>query len=150
MLRCPGRQSFPIVKPAVLLHATVLLVEDHPDVSAVATDYLGQFGCKVLMAASAEVAIETLQMRRDVDLVLSDIVMPGMIGLELGRLIREHHPEIPVILASGYSDKAEAAVNEGFTLIRKPYPPEALGRALNASLMETRGDGRSDGALARA
>jgi two-component system NtrC family sensor kinase len=52
--------------------------------------------------------------------------MPGMSGLELGRLIREHHPEVPVILTSGYSDKAALATQEGFTLIRKPYSPEVL------------------------
>ena len=48
----------------------------------------------------------------------SDIVMPGMSGLELARLIREHHPEIAVILASGYSDKAAVAIQEGFMLIK--------------------------------
>ena len=106
-----------------------------------AADYLDQFGCKVLKADSAEIAIESLQKRRDIDLVLSDIVMPGMSGLELGRLIRQHHPEIPVILASGYSDKAAAVLNEGFVLIRKPYSPEALGRVLNSILGEARGVG---------
>ena len=112
--------------------ATVLLVEDHPDVSAVAADYLDQYGCKVLLANSAEAAIEALNKRRDIDLVLSDIVMPGMSGLELGRLVREYHPEIGVILASGYSDKATVATEEGFTIIRKPYSPDALQRAIAA------------------
>jgi two-component system, NtrC family, sensor kinase len=135
----PKQIEIPDGQPARLRHATVLLVEDHPDVSVVAADYLDQFGCKVLKADSAEIAIESLQKRRDIDLVLSDIVMPGMSGLELGRLIREHHPEIPVILASGYSDKAAAALNEGFVLIRKPYSPEALGRVLNSILGEARG-----------
>jgi two-component system, NtrC family, sensor kinase len=137
----PKQSEIPDGQPARLRHATVLLVEDHPDVSVVAADYLDQFGCKVLKADSAEIAIESLQKRRDIDLVLSDIVMPGMSGLELGRLIREHHPEIPVILASGYSDKAAAALNEGFVLIRKPYSPEALGRVLNSILGEARGVG---------
>ena len=105
---------------------TVLLVEDHPDVSVVASDYLEQAGCQVLLANSAEAAIDALNKRRDIDLVLSDIVMPGMSGLEFGRLVREHHPEINVILATGYSDKAAVATAEGFTLIRKPYSPETL------------------------
>jgi two-component system NtrC family sensor kinase len=114
-------------RPAdVIRQATVLLVEDHPDVSIVAADHLEQLGCKVVQANSAAVAIEALNSRNDFDLVLSDIVMPGMSGLELGRLIREHHPEVPVILTSGYSDKAALATQEGFTLIRKPYSPEVL------------------------
>src|SRR5207248_3017929 len=86
--------------------ATVLLVEDHPDVSIVAADYLEQSGCEVLLANSAEAAIDVLNKRHGIELVLSDIVMPGMSGLELGRLVREYHPEMPVILGSGYTYKA--------------------------------------------
>jgi two-component system, NtrC family, sensor kinase len=116
----------------------VLLVEDHPDVLIVARDYLEQYGCKVIQANSAERAVETLNGRRDINLVLSDIVMPCMSGLELGRLVREHHPEIPVILASGYSDKATVATSEGFALIRKPYSPERLRQILEPILREAR------------
>jgi len=119
-------------------HVTVLLVEDHPDVAAVARDYLEQFGCKVVQASSAEIGIEALNKRQDIDLVLSDIVMPGMSGLELGRLVREYHPEIAVVLASGYSDKATVATEEGFTLIRKPYSIETLRRTLASVLDEAR------------
>jgi two-component system NtrC family sensor kinase len=56
--------------------------------------------------------------------------MPGMSGLELGRLIRQHHPETPVVLASGYSDRAAIAVEEGFILLQKPYSLEALKKSL--------------------
>lgn len=116
--------------PSLAKSATVLLVEDHPDVSAVGSDYVEQCGFKVICAASAEVAVDILNQRRDIDLVFSDIVMPGMSGLELGRLIREHHPETPVILASGYSDRAALAIEEGFTLLQKPYSLEALRKSL--------------------
>jgi two-component system, NtrC family, sensor kinase len=143
-LSLPVCSERPTAKPAELIDAglrniepaTVLLVEDHPDVSIVARDYLEQYGCKVIEANSAERAVETLNGRHDIDLVLSDIVMPGMSGLELGRLIREHHPEIFVILASGYSDKAAVATSEGFVLIRKPYSPETLRRILAHTLGE--------------
>jgi two-component system NtrC family sensor kinase len=141
-LSLPVCTEKPKTKPAELTDtglkiiepATVLLVEDHPDVSLVARDYLEQYGCKVIEANSAERAVETLNGRHDIDLVLSDIVMPGMSGLELGRLVREHHPEIPVILASGYSDKAAVATSEGFALIRKPYSPETLRHILSQIL----------------
>jgi two-component system NtrC family sensor kinase len=116
--------------PPLAKSATVLLVEDHPDVSAVGSDYVEQCGYKVVCAASAEVAVDILNQRSDIDLVFSDIVMPGMSGLELGRLIREHHPETPVVLASGYSDRAALAVEEGFTLLQKPYSLEALRKSL--------------------
>jgi two-component system NtrC family sensor kinase len=122
--------------PALAKPATVLLVEDHPDVSAVGSDYVEQCGFKVVCATSAEVAVDILNQRSDIDLVFSDIVMPGMSGLELGRLIREHHPETPVVLASGYSDRAAMAVEEGFTLLQKPYSLEALRKSL-AEAMQT-------------
>jgi two-component system NtrC family sensor kinase len=109
---------------------SVLLVEDNADVAVVVTDYLAQLKCKVGHASSAEEGLKLLA-DRHFDVVLSDIVMPGMSGLEMARRIRERHPDIPIILASGYSDKAELALSEGFALIRKPYAPEALVRAIN-------------------
>ena len=60
--------------------------------------------------------------------------MPGMSGLELGRLIREHHPETPVVLASGYSDGAASALREGFPLLQKPYTLDALRASLTQAL----------------
>jgi two-component system, NtrC family, sensor kinase len=114
--------------------ATVLLVEDHPDVSAVGSDYIEQCGYRVICAASAEAAVEMLNKRNDIDLVFSDIVMPGMSGLELARLIREHHPETPIVLATGYSDRAAAALAEGFVLLQKPYSLEALRKSLSQAM----------------
>ena len=118
--------------PASLERARVLLVEDNADVATVAADYLEQCGCSVVMAGNAEAAVETLNRRKDIDLVFSDIAMPGMSGLELGRLVRDHHPEIPVVLATGYSDKAARAVEEGFLLLEKPYSLEAMRASLSA------------------
>jgi two-component system NtrC family sensor kinase len=116
----------------------VLLVEDNSDVATIATDYLQQCGCKVVLASNAELAIEELNARRDIDLVFSDIAMPGMSGLELGRLVRDHHPEIPVVLATGFSDKAQRAVEEGFLLLEKPYSLEAMQRSLRAVNLKSR------------
>jgi two-component system NtrC family sensor kinase len=56
--------------------------------------------------------------------------MPGMSGLELGRLIRERYPQTPVVLTSGYSDRSATALQEGFTLLHKPYTLEALRLSL--------------------
>jgi two-component system NtrC family sensor kinase len=114
--------------------ATLLLVEDHPDVAAVATDYAEQCGFTVVKADSAEAAIALLNQRSDIDLVFSDIVMPGMSGIELARIVREHHPEISVVLASGYSDRSASALEEGFPLLQKPYTLDALRKALVQAL----------------
>lgn len=109
---------------------TVLLVEDHEDVAIVAGDLLRELGASVVNASQGEEALEILNVRHDIDAIFSDVVMPGMGGLELGRLLREHHPEIPVLLASGYSDSIAAALAEGFTLLRKPYTSAQLAEAL--------------------
>jgi signal transduction histidine kinase len=102
-----------------------LLVEDHPEVSAVAQDYLTQCGYEVVHAPSAEAALEILLQRDDFDLILSDIVMPGMSGLEFGRRVRDRVGAV-IVLATGYSDKAAEAVQEGFALLHKPYSLDAL------------------------
>ncbi|MBB5048918.1 two-component system NtrC family sensor kinase [Rhodopseudomonas rhenobacensis] len=123
--------------PRVAQPTTLLLVEDHPDVAAVAADYAQQCGFDVIAANSAEAAVELLNRRRDIRLVFSDIVMPGMSGLELARLIREHHPDIAVVLASGYSDRSATAVEERFPLLQKPYTQQALRDALIGALGTT-------------
>ncbi|HEY0330749.1 MAG TPA: ATP-binding protein [Rhodopseudomonas sp.] len=124
--------------PSRMMQPTsLLLVEDHPDVAAVAADYAQQCGFEVIEADSAEAAVELLNRRRDIRLVFSDIVMPGMSGLELGRLIREHHPDIAVVLASGYSDRSATALEEGFPLLQKPYTLDALRQALSDALQAT-------------
>jgi two-component system NtrC family sensor kinase len=84
----------------------------------------------VVHVNSAEAALELLTTRRDIRWVFSDIVMPGMSGLELGRLIRMRYPEIPVVLTSGYSDRSATALQEGFMLLQKPYTLEALRQSL--------------------
>ncbi|MBV9348746.1 MAG: response regulator [Pseudolabrys sp.] len=104
----------------------VLLVEDNADVATVAMDYLEQCGWSVVKADNAEVAMEILKSSADVDVIVSDIVMPGMGGLALGRWVRMHHPAMPVILATGYSDQASAALKDGFSLLAKPYTLAAL------------------------
>jgi two-component system NtrC family sensor kinase len=113
---------------------TLLLVEDHPDVAAVAADYAQQCGFAVVPAGSAEAALELLDSRTDIRLVFSDIVMPGISGLELGRMIRERYPHIPVVLTSGYSDRSTTALEEGFVLLPKPYSLEALRQRLTQAL----------------
>jgi len=114
----------------VARRGTLLLVEDHPDVAVVATDYAQQCGFDVVHVSSGEAALELLGTDRDIRWVFSDIVMPGMSGLELGRRIRERYPQVPVVLTSGYSDRSATALQEGFTLLQKPYTLEALRLSL--------------------
>jgi len=83
----PETISPPVVPDsATLNHVRVLLVEDNADVATIATDFLEQCGCSIIRVGNAEAAIEILNRRNDIDIVFSDIVMPGMSGLELASL----------------------------------------------------------------
>jgi CheY-like chemotaxis protein len=110
---------------------TVLLVEDNPEVASATTGLLEQLGCHVQCAGSAEAALLALERDPTIDLVFTDIVMPGrMDGLALARAIREKRPGLPVLLATGYSD-ALRNVSWGFPVLRKPYEIGELSRALS-------------------
>ncbi|MDQ4136021.1 MAG: ATP-binding protein, partial [Pseudomonadota bacterium] len=105
----------------------ILLVEDNPQVAEIATALLAEQGHSVERAASAPEALAILQDDVGFDLVFSDLVMPGgMDGLELAKTIRRRMPEMPVLLATGYSAEAPRAQSEGFRLLSKPYEPRTL------------------------
>jgi two-component system NtrC family sensor kinase len=110
-----------------------LLVEDNDEVAQVAADYLAQLGYRVERAANVDGALRKL--RDDgFNLVLSDIVMPGgLSGLDLAHAVREHHAELPLVLATGYSDRASEALREGFVLLPKPYTSATLAEAIEAA-----------------
>jgi PAS domain S-box-containing protein len=108
---------------------TVLLVEDNPDVAAVSASLLEQLGYVVRRVPDAEAALREVE-RDGFDLVFSDIVMPGKIdGLGLARRLREIRPDLPVLLATGYSDAA-ANVRGDFSILRKPYEIHQLHEAI--------------------
>ena len=108
---------------------TVLLVEDNPEVAAISISLLEQLGYSVRRVADAETALREID-RDAIDLVFSDIVMPGkMDGLALARRLREIRPNLPVLLATGYSDAA-ANVRGDFPILRKPYEIHQLSKAI--------------------
>jgi PAS domain S-box-containing protein len=108
---------------------TVLLVEDNPDVANVSSSLLEQLGYTVLRVPDAEAALREIEFD-GIDLVFSDIVMPGKIdGLSLARRLREMHPDLPILLATGYSDAA-AGVRGDFPILRKPYEIHQLSQAI--------------------
>jgi two-component system NtrC family sensor kinase len=110
---------------------TVLLVEDNAEVAEVAASYFQQLGYIVKAVSNAHEALEFLARDPNVELVFSDILMPGsMNGLELGHAIRQLHPALPVLLATGYSNSARDAVAQGFVVLQKPFDLAALEHGL--------------------
>ena len=109
----------------------MLLVEDDREVSALTVEMLGCLGFSVIHVASPEAALGALADGRAVDVVLSDIMMPGGVsGLDLAREIRRRHPHLPIVLTTGYVEAAGAMKEGEFVLLSKPYSLEALADAL--------------------
>lgn len=101
----------------------ILVVDDDDSVRAMLARLLRTAGHEVALAKSGAAARETLG-ARDVDVIVSDIVMPGDSGLDLRRWLAEHHPSIPVILTSGYSHEEPtdfAAKIPGTWFLQKPF-----------------------------
>ncbi|MGJ5818736.1 PAS domain S-box protein [Paludibaculum fermentans] len=118
---------------------TVLVVEDQPAVRQFAAEVLVSYGYSVIEASSASEALEIARAGRVViDLLLTDVVMPEMDGVELTRLIREIYPDIKWLYMSGYSG---AAISERSHLdmrsefIQKPFNPEQLALKVRAVLV---------------
>jgi len=115
----------------------VLVVEDNDDVGAFSTELLEDLGYAVRRASDARAALALLaEDEFAVDLVFSDVIMPGMNGLELAGVLRERYPGLPVVLTSGYSNVLAENAHHGFDLIQKPYSVEALSRVLRKAISE--------------
>jgi PAS domain S-box-containing protein len=130
---CLPRSERPIetaeVEVSAIGSGTVLLVEDNPDVANASTVLLEQLGYSVRWVSDADAALREIE-RDGIDLVFSDIVMPGkMDGLGLARAIKQKHPLLPILLATGYSEAAQNA-RVDFPILRKPYQLHELSRAL--------------------
>lgn len=109
----------------------LLVVEDDPTIAASSAGLLAQAGHTVTTAGTGAAALALLSDGLAVDVVLSDIMMPGGLdGLALARALRHRWPALPVVLVTGYSASAEAARAEGFRVLHKPVDEAALRRAL--------------------
>ncbi|WP_239700527.1 response regulator [Massilia sp. 9096] len=88
--------------PQALLRK-VLVVDDEEDLAEMAAALLEARGLEVLVAYSAHEALRLLQENGDIDALFSDVVMPGMTGLQLAEAVTEMYPKVKVVLASGYT-----------------------------------------------
>jgi len=111
---------------------TVLLVEDDAQVAELVDAMLGELGHEVIRADNAEAALAVLKTDELVDLMLTDLIMPGdKSGVELAREAVRLRPSLPVILSSGYTGEVlTAAEHTPWPLLRKPYGPEQLARTI--------------------
>jgi two-component system OmpR family response regulator len=100
----------------------VLVVDDEQDLADLAATLLNARGLDVVVAYSGHAAMELLAQDPDIDAVFSDVVMPGMTGLQMADAIREMYPRVKVVLASGYTLPAMLANRERpYLYTTKPY-----------------------------
>ncbi|MGA7994356.1 MAG: response regulator, partial [Bradyrhizobium sp.] len=115
----------------------ILVVEDNEEVGRFSTELLQDLGYATRRADNAKQALALIAADQSAfDLVFSDVIMPGMNGVELATIIRKQHPHLPVVLTSGYSSVLAENAHHGFELIQKPYSVEALSRALRKAISE--------------
>jgi PAS domain S-box-containing protein len=116
---------------------TVLVIEDNPDVNSVAVSLLEQLNYNVISVDSGRAALDLIESGRPVDLIFSDVMLPGEIdGLELAKALRERRPGLPVLLTSGYAEALTRS--HGIPLLRKPYRMAALAEAVRGVLAQKR------------
>jgi hypothetical protein len=116
---------------------TILVVEDNPQVQFLVGRTLRQQGYEVLEANCAEQAlILVAELPTAIDLLLTDVVMPGMNGNELARILQKRRSDLKVLFMTGYSHDITAmglAPDVGISMLRKPFTPELL--ALNIRMV---------------
>jgi two-component system cell cycle sensor histidine kinase/response regulator CckA len=117
---------------------TILLVDDEEAVAAIARELLEALGYKVLLARDGKSAVRTYKQKKDeIDLVLLDMVLPGMDGGEIFKVLKQLNPDVRVLLSSGYSlnGKAQEILNRGCNgFIQKPYRVNTLAKAIKEIL----------------
>jgi two-component system cell cycle sensor histidine kinase/response regulator CckA len=116
---------------------TILVVEDEPSVRSLVARVLRRQGYNVYEASAASGALELLKDSPHIDLLLTDVVLPGMGGPELAEAVEQVAPQVKVLFMSGYTRDAailSGRVGPGVTLLEKPFTPDALARQVREVL----------------
>ena len=136
--RAPKIESELAVSPAELGRETILVVEDQADVRGFACRSLRAFGYRIVEAADAEEALRLVaSIQEPIDLLLTDVVMPGMNGVELSKRLLSQQPGLKVIFASGYADSVmlhHGVTDSGAAFLPKPYGPSSLASKIREVL----------------
>jgi signal transduction histidine kinase/CheY-like chemotaxis protein len=116
--------------------ATLLVVEDEPSVRRFVASSLESEPYRLLLAESAEDAMAITETHHDIDLLITDVIMPGKSGIELASLLVSEHPGLEVIVMSGYTDEAlqERGLTHDAGLLHKPFTPRELRERVRDAL----------------
>ncbi len=112
---------------------TILVVEDNPDVKNVAVSLLEELGYRTVAVESADEALDVLAAGQTINLVFTDVALPGELdGLALARRVTHSYGNIPIVLTTGYTKVFDSDLE--FPVLRKPYQIAALGRLIHQAL----------------
>ena len=115
--------------------AVVLVVEDDPIIRMGAVDLVLSAGYEALEACDADEAIRILERRSDIDLVFTDVQMPGTVdGIKLAHYIRDRWPPVRLLVASGNAILDESSLPTGSRYFSKPYDAHAIADAMSQLL----------------
>jgi PAS domain S-box-containing protein len=141
--QAPAGLATPPLKGPAAQRATaaqsVLLVEDDDAVAALVSEMLRELDYRVTRVDGSHSALAAVEGGSAIDLVLSDIMMPGSLnGVDLARELRRRRPLLPILLSSGHAEPAiEAAAKQAITVLRKPYDIATLAKALREVLAQS-------------
>lgn len=131
----PGTGHGPAANSGDELTGRLLYVEDNAQIAEITCMMMEDMGLEIVQAASAE---EALLIAGDSDLqfdmVLTDVVMPGLSGVQLARRLNRRWPNLPIVLVSGFSEELAAGYGAQYELLRKPFTRGALLATLQRHL----------------
>jgi CheY-like chemotaxis protein len=107
----------------------ILVVEDNQDAQYLVCEMLRAFGHQVSAVANGEAALELLA-DTEFDVLFSDVSLPGMSGVDLGRIALQRHPQLRIVFASGYSQSLTSQLDFPAVSMQKPYDIEQLQKVL--------------------
>jgi PAS domain S-box-containing protein len=134
-----GRRTPPRPDVAVGGQETILLAEDEASVRELVRTLLSRLGYRVLTAADGLTAVD-IAGRERIDLLLTDVIMPGLGGPEVAAKVRELQPNVPILFMSGYTAGAidrHNLIEQGAVLLQKPFTPAILAATVREALGET-------------
>ena len=123
--------------PAAVAGETVLLVEDEPAVRMLVRDLLEALGYTALEAQDAKTAIVLLESDRRIDLLVTDVGLPGMNGRQLAEIARQHRPDLKVLFMTGYAQKAaerQGFLDQGMDMVAKPFTLDLLANKIRTMI----------------
>src|SRR5471032_545245 len=123
--------------PSAIAGETVVLVEDDPAVRMLVLDLLNELGYHAHEAEDARAALPLLESDLRVDLLVTDVGLPGMNGRQLAEIARQHRPELKVLFMTGYAEKAaerQGFLEEGMDMVAKPFSIDLLANKIRTMI----------------